>query len=522
MRTAIILLPLLGIAAGTRSAPSIPNVQLNQLITEPEEMSISINPTNPDNVVGVGQYPCHYYTSFDGGYSWGEAYITDPLAFCDPSVAFGPDGHVYYCYIGYFEHSGIFVNRSDDGGLTFWPQGTSVVEHTGGDTFEDKSYVATDLSAGPGRGSVYVSWTRFSRYGSGDPSDSTWIYFSRSTDLAVSFSEPLRISDRGGDAVDDDNTVEGAVPAAGTNGEVYVAWSGPRGIEFDASLDGGVTFGEDRVIADQPGGWVFDIPGIYRCNGLPITDADISMGPYRGRVYVNWSDQRNDDTDVFLIYSDDAGETWGPVIRVNDDPVGNGAHQFFTWMDVDPVTGSVCIVFYDRRHYAPYSWETDVYVAISDDGGETFTNLRVSESPFVPSPYTFFGDYIGISAYGGRVRPLWMRLHEGELTAWTALLDIPTLAVPVNTGVLTRLQVMPNPTDSGARILGLGSRGPTATATILDVQGRTIRTVDQGASNSNASWLWWDGRDANGQRVAAGVYFVSARGVETAKIFVVR
>jgi hypothetical protein len=34
--------------------------------------------------------------------------------------------------------------------------------------------------------------------------------------------------------VDEDDAVEGAVP----NGEVYVAWAGPRGIVFNRSLDG--------------------------------------------------------------------------------------------------------------------------------------------------------------------------------------------------------------------------------------------------------------------------------------------
>ena len=67
---------------------------------------------------------------------------------------------------------------------------------------------------------------------------------------------------------------------------------------FDKSTDGGDTFGKDIFVTTQPGGWNFDVPGIYRCNGFPVTACDISNSLYRGTIYIMWSDQRNgiDDT----------------------------------------------------------------------------------------------------------------------------------------------------------------------------------------------------------------------------------
>ena len=59
-------------------------------------------------------------------------------------------------------------------------------------------------------------------------------------------SRRSEISDDTGDAKDSDGTVEGAVPAVGPNGEVYVAWAGPKGSVFDRSDDGGWTFGKDH------------------------------------------------------------------------------------------------------------------------------------------------------------------------------------------------------------------------------------------------------------------------------------
>jgi len=66
---------------------------------------------------------------------------------------------------------------------------------------------------------------------------------------------------------------------------------------------------------------------------------------------------------------------------------------------------------------------TQVYVATSADGGKNWINHRVSETAFVPSEESFFGDYNNISAYGGRVRPIWTRNEQGIQSIWTALME---------------------------------------------------------------------------------------------------
>ena len=126
-------------------------------------------------------------------------------------------------------------------------------------------------------------------------------------------------------------------------------WAGPLGLVFDKSTDGGLTFGKDKVIGDMPGGWDFEIEGLNRANGMPVTGVDLSNGPNKGTLYVNWIDARNGDPDVFVMSSRNGGETWTAPVRVNDDALKNGKAQFFTWMAIDPADGSVNIVFYDRR-----------------------------------------------------------------------------------------------------------------------------------------------------------------------------
>lgn len=407
----------------------------------PAEVTIAINPANPDNMVAAsfqtGRPPkpragSYHYVTFDGGKTWTTVSTPDPgnLVQGDDVVAFSHDGVAYHAHLSFDgirlarpprAENGMIVNVSKDGGKT-WSDGTPAVNHLNTVIpFEDKPGLVVDNApSSRWKGNIYLAWTRFDVYGSSNPEHHSQIYFSRSTDQGQTFSMPERISDTGGDCIDSDNTVEGAVPAVGPNGEVYVVWAGPLGLVFDKSLDGGVTFGKDKVIGNIPGGWDFGVEGLDRANGMPNTGVDLSNGPNKGTLYVNWIDARNGDPDVFVMSSRDGGASWSQPVRVNDDPLKNGKEQFFTWMSVDPVDGSVNVVFYDRRDLP--GAQTGVTLARSIDGGKTFVNRKIDIKPFSPNSRVFFGDYSGISAYDGRVVPVFMHfVDERSLAVSVAL-----------------------------------------------------------------------------------------------------
>ena len=399
----------------------------------PAEVTIAINPKNPDNMIAAsfqtGMPPkpragSYHYVTFDGGKTWTTVATPDPknLVQGDDVMAFGSDGVAYHAHLSFDgirfprpprAENGMIVNVSKDGGKT-WSDGTPAINHINTVTpFEDKPGLVVDNAASSRwKGNVYMAWTRFDVYGSANPEDHSQIYFTRSTDQGQTFAMPFRISDTGGDCLDSDNTVEGAVPAVGPKGEVYVVWAGPLGLVFDKSLDGGLTFGKDKVIGNIPGGWDFSVNGLERANGMPTTAVDLSNGPNKGTLYVNWIDARNGDPDVFVMYSRDGGDNWSQPVRVNDDPIKNGKEQFFTWMSVDPVDGSVNVVFYDRRDTSGST--TGVTLARSVDGGRTFVNRKIDVKPFAPNPHIFFGDYSSISAYGGRVVPVFMHFDDDK------------------------------------------------------------------------------------------------------------
>jgi BNR/Asp-box repeat len=388
----------------------------------PCEPSIFINPKNPQNIV-AGSVLNEAHFSFDGGKTWNRTTLTSPYGvYGDPCIIADKHGHFYYFHLSDSEgksRSGegwldrMVCQKSLNGGKT-WDKGRFMGLNPPKD--QDKEWAVAD----PKSGNIYVTWTQFDKYGSENTKDSTHILFAKSSNGGKSWSIAKRINQIGGNCIDDDKTTEGAVPAVGPLGEVYVSWSVNDKIYFDASHDAGKTWmAKDIEVADLVGGWSYDIPGLGRANGMPVTACDLSKSEHRGTIYINWSAQKDNDTDVWLAKSTDGGNTWSKPLKVNDDK--SGKHQFFNWMAVDPSTGYIYIVFYDRRNYTDN--QTDVYLATSKDGGVTFTNERISASPFIPSTQGFFGDYNNISAINGIVRPIWTRMDAGKLSIWTALID---------------------------------------------------------------------------------------------------
>ncbi|MGB1003785.1 MAG: sialidase family protein [Salibacteraceae bacterium] len=279
---------------------------------------------------------------------------------------------------------------------------------------QDKEWAVYDQV----RERTYVTWTQFDKYGSKDTNDRSVILGSFSDNNGKSWSDPVTLSQITGNCIDNDNTTEGAVPAIGLNGEMHVAWANDEKIYF-TTFEEGKEVPKEKIIAEQPGGWVQEIEGLNRTNGLPVTVSDMSTGPHRGNIYVCWSDQRNGElnTDIFITKSIDGGNSWSSPKKVNDD--NSHTQQFLPWITVDQSTGYLYTIFYDRRNYTDS--QTDVYLAVSKDGGNTFINHKISDSPFTPLSYVFFGDYINISAHQGVVRPIWTRYENGQLSVWTAI-----------------------------------------------------------------------------------------------------
>ncbi len=422
----------------------------------PNEPSIFISPTHPDTMIAASNIR-NYYLSYDAGFTWTEHTLSSTYGvWGDPVIVADTTGDFYFFHLSN-PPSGNWIDRivcqkTTDAGQT-WNNGSFM--GLNGSKVQDKHWVIVDQN----NNTMYCTWTEFDNYGSTSASCKSRIMFSKSVDAGATWSAAFSINETDGNCVDEDETTEGAVPAVGPNGEIYVSWAGPDGLVFDKSLDAGNTWlTNDVFVNDFTNGWDFAIPGLGRANGLPITKCDLSGGLNHGTIYINWSDQSNgeNNTDVWLVKSLDGGITWTSPKKVNQD--NTETHQFFTWMDIDQSTGYLYFVYYDRRAYTDN--QTDVYLAYSVDGGETFKEEKISDDPFLPSPGIFFGDYNNVAAQNGVVRPIWTRLHNANLSVYTAIIDTSLLdysSSPLDTGSINitedkvfkvKVENYPNPVEN--------------------------------------------------------------------------
>jgi photosystem II stability/assembly factor-like uncharacterized protein len=387
------------------------------------EPSIAVNITNPLNIVAASAQNNVYQTT-DGGVTWKKSALSSSLGVLgNPHVLSDFKGNFFYFHLS--DPTGkngdseevldrIVVQESNDGGSN-WNEGVSIGLNPPKD--QNKERAIADR-----KGNMYVTWTQFDNYESNEKGCQSNILLSTSSN-GKKWSKPVTISQNAGDCKNDDNTTEGAMATASADGSrVFIAWAHQNKILFDRSFDSGKTWlMNDIEIADQPGGWAMNIPGIKKCNGLPVLVSDnTKKGKMSGALYLVWADQHNgeNDTDIWFIRSMNFGDNWTQPLRINND--GKGKHQFLPWMTVDPSNGHIYILYYDRR--AHDDLQTDVYLAYSTDSGASFKNVKISETPFTPNAEISFGDYINISASQGIITPIWTRVDNGQTSVWTAII----------------------------------------------------------------------------------------------------
>ncbi len=102
--------------------------------------------------------------------------------------------------------------------------------------------------------------------------------------------------------------------------------------------------------------------------------------------------------------------------------------------------------------------------------------------------------------------PIGPRLNVEK--ALTFPLDAPAQAPPA---ALAFAAPAPNPASGPVRFAFALPRAATVALRVLDAQGRLVRTLADGARGAGAHALAWDGRDASGRPVAAGLYFADLR-----------
>lgn len=383
--------------------------------------------------------------------------------------ATGPGGRtVYYANLAIWEDdpalppAGVSVHKGLFSGNRFDWTGVVLLQSPNyPDDFVDKEALAASGDA------VYVTLTNFIEvcnipfFGFGQ------IELYRSLDGGASWARKIIQPDESfiTDPTDPDCGLDGIVdqgsaPAVGVNSELFVVWERgwfaplaggsvlPRAtIAFRRSLDMGDTWGPRKTLASICS-TALSPPAAYNrtsSNDFPRI-AVARNGFFAGRIFVTYQDcfaasgaaPFGSDGDIYVLYSDDGGDTWvGPTaVHSTED----GKKQFWPVVAVDS-KGTVNVVYYEMRDVnmtpdptdiecsvriggpltapilkqRPRTTLADVMLARSVDGGATWlapvrvntqtTNwcLATPINSIIPN----FGDYNDARAANERIHAVW-------------------------------------------------------------------------------------------------------------------
>ena len=342
--------------------------------------------------------------SLDGGASWDDFVIRPPVGFRsskegDAMSAFDDrTGTLWVGAISFADNGGIFVARKEPGSASFTQ---SVMAHITADA--DKCWMAAGPRPGqPESTRLYIAYN-------------LGLIFS--DDLGDTWSEPIALGEG-----------SGFQPRIGPNGEVYIAyWGGSDQMSMKRSLDGGESFTTHLIAIrmDVWGNFTFNtrFPGTFRVAPLVYIDVD----PNDGSLYAVYFDtteiiDSNYNVDLYFCKSTDQGSTWSTptIINSDADPPGD---QFFSWIEVDRM-GRVHITFLDSRNTIQQDNQVhgmfDAYYMYSDDHGDSFEEFRLTANSWdsnddgLDRVSQFIGDYVGMSAAGNRITPVYLDTSAGD------------------------------------------------------------------------------------------------------------
>ena len=461
----------------------------------PEEPSIVINPLNT-NQVFAGSNIDNRYRSNDGGATWISGTLSSSFGTAgDPCLTADSVGNLFYFHLTN-SLDRVVCQKSTNAGVSY---ANGSYTWNNNSLLQDKEWATTDLHTG----NLYVTWSQYDNGFSPGPTDSSRIYFAKSTDHGSTFTNGIRINQIAGDCLYLDIT--DPHPFVGVNGEIYVTFMDSAGIRFNKSVDFGNTWLTSQPLIAAVGYTRYDsVPGVNRIRSMPYSACDRSSGVHQGNLYVSWADQRNgmNNSDIFFVKSTNGGNTWSAPMKINTD--NSDHHQYRNAMTVDQTNGNIYIVYYDRRNHINND-STDVFLARSTDGGTTWTDVKISNSAFYSPGVAFDGDYIDISAHAGKVRPIWTRTDNFMTSIWTCLYNESTVGISSVPGRNDGLSftVNPNPANVVAAVSFTGE-AIHLEGTIMDAEGRTVKSFSLNHEREKVI----DIRD-----LSSGLYFVKAGSV---------
>ncbi|MBK8556390.1 MAG: T9SS type A sorting domain-containing protein [Lewinellaceae bacterium] len=209
----------------------------------------------------------------------------------------------------------------------------------------------------------------------------------------------------------------------------------------------------------------------------------------------------NGDIDAMLLETYNGGANWQPLLRANDDPLGNGKMQDLVWGSFD-LDGDLVMSWRDRRDGAGtgYQQPTKIYAAVKWKDSLNFAaNMPLSDqlAPYNDLYLSQSGnDFMGVAMIQDTISAVWGDVRDGKLNIYFQRKAVNGGVSPAQQiGEEVLLQLYPNPTNGWLWLKGEKISGYT----IYDASGRTWIT---GKANADAPVV-------DISTLPAGAYFVA-------------
>ncbi len=509
------ILPLLCLLSfGALAQPTNTNIS-NGVLFDGEPF-IAQNPTNPQNLVAAwmglklsgGQFLIAIKTraSFDGGSTWSVAnslpHYASGYGCADVSMGFAATGLLYISYIDSHQvpqdSGGIFVARSHDGGLS-WDTPTKAFDVTNdpGKFPLDRPWIAVDHSTPANAGILYIT-----------SKPAPWIpapnrnYYKVSTDSGHTWS-PIAHVDGPNYLVGNFIQAPMAAPAVTLKGNfcaIYPSYVTTQNIlptfYLATSRNHGQSFSYNLVIAATPAPNDTNLKNGYVLITSPIDSNKMAFFDPQAI---------HGDDDIFALHSNDAGQTWSGLVRVNDDTVGNGKHQDLVWAAYNE-QGNIACTWRDRRNSAASGfWNAgyDFYYATSADNGQTFSPNQKLSSQFIAFDSLIAqngNDFMSCVYHADTLYTVWGDTRSGKMNIYfskTVASTNATVVISLLNGDAGAWEVFPNPAQGQIHI----SARPYCLQQLLsiyDIHGRKVFSALMQNTTMNI----------NTASFAKGIYFI--------------
>ncbi len=431
-------LPIIGILFFQLPAAFAQNENISEGAVFDGEPFMAVDPYDAHHIVvvwmgfdGIEYIKIKERVSFDGGNTW-SSIIEIPHNFtgytsADPSMDFDSEGRIYLCMIDYHPMGitgGVYVYRSDDGGLT-WNAPTLAIDNfaDGSEIPVDRPWMVIDRSGGINDGNIYITtkpapWVPFPNRN----------YFIASTDGGETFSD-WRYIDTTGWSIGDFIQAPMATPAVAADGKFYCIYPSFEITEFlfprfivASSANAGNDFNYAMVISGIPG--ITDTLGKYGY----LLKTDPTNALHLTFIYF-WSPY--DDTDIYSVESMNGGATWSAPVRVNNDPINNHVLQDLVWGGFD-TDGDLLITWRDRRNAPDTGYITSYEIwgtVLWKDSASFSPDFKISEAPapFNDVLYDNGNDFMCSALANDTIYAVWGDTRDGTLDIWFNKISAHTL-----------------------------------------------------------------------------------------------